>query len=209
MHIEENDYIHIWGPWWNPEPSGPATEAIIRFSREEKPLIVFDSFVAFHPGSELDADQTRDYMDGFRKLASLGATVLVIHHTGKGENTKQYRGSSDIKASIDVGLLLTSTDMLRSLELETFKSREGILPPISAELRDGIFVAVQSAQRETVDQIIRQNPAIITQNIIDRATGVPNKKVQEILKMGVALGRYVKTKGFNNASHYSMAEVAV
>jgi KaiC/GvpD/RAD55 family RecA-like ATPase len=209
LHIEENDRMHFWGPWCNPQPSGPVNTEIRRFAKEEHPLIVFDSFVAFHPGSEQDADETRDYMDGFRRLASLGATVLVIHHTGKGENTKEYRGSSDIKASIDLGLLLTSDDpmVLRSFELKTFKSREGILEPLRIELlANGTFISVKDTQREIVDQLIRENPRIITQAIVDRAVDVPDKRVQEILKTGVAVGRYLRTKGFNNASHYTLAD---
>jgi RecA-family ATPase len=106
MHIRENEYTHIWGPWCEPQPLGPETKEIKAFAEEEHPLIIFDSLVAFHEGSEQDAGETRDCMNGFRNLASLGATVLVIHHVGKGENTKEYRGSSDIKASVDVAYLL-------------------------------------------------------------------------------------------------------
>ena len=58
---------------------------------QRKGVIIFDSLVAFHPGSEQDSSETRKYMDGFRSLASAGATVIVIHHSGKSEGSKEYR----------------------------------------------------------------------------------------------------------------------
>ena len=65
---------------------------------QRKGVIIFDSLVAFHPGSEQDSKRDWKYMDGFRSLASAGATVIVIHHSGKSEGSKEYRGSSDIKS---------------------------------------------------------------------------------------------------------------
>lgn len=42
----------------------------------------------------------------FRNLAAAGATVLIIHHTGKGDGTKEYRGSSDIVAAVDAAFVV-------------------------------------------------------------------------------------------------------
>jgi hypothetical protein len=38
-------------------------------------------------------------MNHFRNLANLGATVLILHHTGKSDGAKDYRGSLDIKGA--------------------------------------------------------------------------------------------------------------
>jgi predicted ATP-dependent serine protease len=202
MHIRESEYVHIWGPWCEPQPGGPETPEIEVFTKEEHPLIIFDSLVAFNEGSEQDADDTRECMDRFRRLASLGATVLVIHHTGKGEHTKEYRGSSDIKASIDVGYLLLNEDptFLRSLELRTFKSREGILEPMKIEVtEDGQFISVNDNQREAVERVMREHPGSNTQQIITHANGIPENKVQRILNMGLAKHRYRRERGPNRS----------
>jgi predicted ATP-dependent serine protease len=209
LHIDENEYMHIWGLWQKPEPKGPSAEEITKLVGEERPLIIFDSLVAFHDGSELDADDTRDYMDRFRRLASLGATVIVIHHTGKGENTKEYRGSSDIKASVDVAYLLKSEDpaVLRSLELSCFKSREGILEPVKIEVNEaGQLLSVADTQFEIVERAVREHPRSSTMQIGLFAEEVPGKKVQQILKLGLAKKRFRRTKGANNAWCWEVIE---
>jgi RecA-family ATPase len=209
MHIDENEYMHIWGLWQTPEPKGPAAEEIAKFVDEERPLIIFDSLVAFHEGSESDADDTRDYMDRFRRLASLGATVIVIHHTGKGQNTKEYRGSSDIKASVDVAYLLKSNDpdVLRSLELSCFKSREGVLEPVKIEVNEaGEFLSVADMQFEVVERAVRAHPRSSTMQVGLLVEEVPDKKVQQILKLGLVTGRFRRTKGANNAWCWEVIE---
>jgi RecA-family ATPase len=69
-------------------------------------LIIFDSLIQFHTGSEQDSSETRRYLDQYRRLAHLGPGIVLPHHTGKGEGAKQYRGSSDIKASVDQAFCL-------------------------------------------------------------------------------------------------------
>jgi predicted ATP-dependent serine protease len=202
LRIDENEYMHIWGPWCEPQPRGPDTTEVKNFAKEESPLIIFDSLVAFNEGSEQDADDIRDCMDRFRRLASLGATVLVIHHTGKGENTKEYRGSSDIKASVDVAYLLKSNNptVLHSLELSCFKSREGVIEPLKIEVNeDNQFVSVQDSQREMVETVMRDHPRSNTQQVVRLSNGIPEKRVEQILNMGLAKRRYGRKKGPNNS----------
>jgi hypothetical protein len=64
-------------------------------------------------------------MSQLRRLADMGAAVIVLHHSGKGESARDYRGSSDIKAAIDVGYLLTNMGDggLDRLRLKAFKTR--------------------------------------------------------------------------------------
>ena len=66
-------------------------------------------------------------MRQFRRLANLGATVIVLHHTGKAETSKQYRGSSDIKAAVDTAYLLEKvpgeSESLGKLSLTCFKPK--------------------------------------------------------------------------------------
>ena len=102
-------------------PAGPTAASILQFASTHRPLIIFDSLVGFHPGSEQDASETRRHMQSYIALAAAGAGVLVLHHTGKAQTAKQYRGSSDIKASVDLAYILESLSEpdagIRSLRL--------------------------------------------------------------------------------------------
>lgn len=168
LGISDNQDFMIWGPWMDLYPPGPTNVAIKRFVTEEQPLIIFDSLVGFHPGSEQDASETRKYMDEFRQLANNGATVIVIHHTGKGEKTKKYRGSSDIQASIDAGWLLTQKKtLLKCLEFSSWKFREGEVKPITFgftdegfELIDPNFINEDNPHWKRIAEVIKTNPGL-------------------------------------------------
>ena len=62
---------------------------------EARPLIIIDSMSAFHGGDENSASETRAFLNQARQLADLGATPIVLHHDGKADTAKDYRGSSD------------------------------------------------------------------------------------------------------------------
>lgn len=202
LDISETPRLNVWGSWYDPQPQGPGDSAIIEFATKFKPLIVFDSFIAFHRGSEQDASETRRYMQEYRKLASGGATVLVLHHTGKSEGAKPYRGSSDIKGSVDAAYLLNSKRDLEWLELKPFKIREGKVDPIQITLTDAGFARVGDAEREIVRTIVRDNPNINQGDIHARAGGVSQNKVREILERGIQEGWIEVKQGEKNALLY-------
>jgi hypothetical protein len=66
-------------------------------------------------------------MKKFRALGNLGATVLVLAHTGKTATSQDYRGSSDIKAGVDTAYRLDTIEQkdgkIHRLGLINFKSR--------------------------------------------------------------------------------------
>jgi len=86
--------------------------------------------------------------------------VIVVHHAGKADSAKQYRGSSDIKASVDCAYHLASKEAgrLRSLILTPFKQREGNAGPIGIEYRDGAFAECGKTNRDIIEGLIRQKP---------------------------------------------------
>jgi hypothetical protein len=207
FRMQETKRLHVWGPWADPEPSGPDAIEIAKFAAETQPLIIFDSLVAFHPGSEQDASETRRYMQSYRKLTKHGATCIVIHHTGKGENTKFYRGSTDIKASVDVGLLLTSKPRLQSLELVPFKIREGIIEPIKIAFEGGQFISIADKDLDVVREVIRCQPGINRSKILSETENViSDNRVREILVRGTAEGWLQSTKGPNNSCCYTLKD---
>ena len=207
LHIAKSPLLHVCGPWSIPQASGPKESDILEFARDNQPLIIFDSLIAFHSGSEQDASETRRYLDDFRKLATEGAAVLLIHHTGKSEGSKEYRGSSDIKASVDAGYLLKSQPgPLQSLSLTPYKSREGSLSPIDITVNEGRFEVSGDRDREVVEAIIRGNPKINQSEIVLRAKDIPENKVRAILETGKGEGRLEVTRGLKNAQLYTLKE---
>lgn len=131
LGIPETPNLHPWGGWHKDPPFGPESPNAEEFAEATKGLIIWDSLIEFHTGDESSASETRRYMKAFRKLANLGATVIILHHAGKGQKSKLYRGSSDIKAAVDTayavekmgGALGTARPGLHRLKMVNFKSR--------------------------------------------------------------------------------------
>ena len=190
-------------------PAGPASPVLLDYARM-KPLMIFDSLVAFHPGSEQDSSETRRFMDGFRRLASLGASVIVIHHSGKGDSSKDYRGSSDIKASVDTAYHVGSTDpgQLQSITLKPFKQREGNASETRIEYRDGVFHPSGRTNTEIVRDIVRLTPGINSTEVVSRATkaGVSKHRAEEVLTQGQANGWLTVQQGHRNAKRCFLAD---
>ena len=137
MDIADDGNLRILSTW-KPDASVPGSFdielnslALTQYA-EKHPgcLIIVDSLVGYLPAgaSENDATEIRAFMNLARKLASLGATVIFLHHTGKGESSKEYRGSSDIAGSIDFGFVVdpaknAATGALTSVTLNLLKQR--------------------------------------------------------------------------------------
>jgi hypothetical protein len=169
LGIRDGNGLIIWGGWCPTEPPGPESPEILSWVRgcERKPLIIFDSFIAFFGGqSENDSAEIRHYMDGFRRLAHADCTILGLHHSGKGEGTKEYRGSSDIKAAIDSGMLLSNSGQgrLARLSLKPWKSRFSIANEIALCYTDGQFTAHESIPTPTAKEgfieLLKENPGV-------------------------------------------------
>ena len=172
-----------------PEPRGPADMSILKFAREERPLIIFDSLIGFHSGSEQDASETRRHFQYYRRLAAVGASPVVLHHTGKGDNSKQYRGSSDIKGAVDCAYLLEALGDtaagLKTLRLTPFKSRLSLVQTVRLEYAAGRFLVSReqaSPQRETVERIVEENPGLSESGLVKRAMeqGIAKHKAEAL-----------------------------
>ena len=211
LNIPKNENISYWGGWDDPEPPGPEFEAYLKIAKEHKPLIIFDSFIAFmREGSEQDATEVRRYMNYFRKLAQTGATVVFIHHTGKGENTKEYRGSSDIKASVDMAWVLTARDRLQNAKLRNIKSREGMVEDIAFFLEDANLILLEEKfipdtdpDWEPVHEAVRTHPRSNQSQIVDLCPSISPARVRKILIAGAIKKTLDVTKGERNSSLYT------
>jgi AAA domain len=126
LAIARTDGLSFWGGWHEGGPPGPDDPGLIQFAEQHQPLITFDSLVRFHTGDEQSAKETSAFMKLFRHLANRGATILLLHHTGKSPGSKKYRGSSDIEAAVDMAYTLDGqprAGLLHRLTLTNFKSR--------------------------------------------------------------------------------------
>src|SRR5262249_10682215 len=157
-----------WGGWFDEAPQ-PASATVVEWVRtcDPKPLVIVDSFVAFQSGNENDAVETRRWMHQCRLLASMGATVLVLHHTGKGETAQDFRGSSDFKAAIDQGFVVGNIGppgRLGTLRLRCFKSRLGLAAIIAYESVRGHLQRkhedVRRRDDERMRELLRRNPGV-------------------------------------------------
>jgi hypothetical protein len=106
LGIPETNGLRVWGGWVGDAPHGPDSALLREFVRQHRPLLIWDSLIDFHDGDEQSASETRRFMKHFRALANLGATILILHHTGKTITSQDYRGSSDIKAAVDMAYVL-------------------------------------------------------------------------------------------------------
>ena len=208
LGISETPYLTAWGGWNTSPPAGPASRAVMDFAGEHRPLIIYDSLIEFHPGSEQSSSETRSFMRNFRALANMGATVLVLHHTGKADTAKQYRGSSDIKAAVDTAYLLERADEdapeLGKLTLRCFKSRLALARNFSMEFRRGLgFVAAETRSvREIINEVLREHPSSNQTQIttVCVARGCSKSQVEAALKNG----NFDVRKGAKNAKLYTI-----
>jgi archaellum biogenesis ATPase FlaH len=211
LSIARTDGLKIWGGWNKVAPMGPGCPSVIAWAKEHQGLLVFDSLIQFHPGSEQDSSETRKYMAYFRSLANLGATVLILHNTGKGENARQYRGSSDIKASVDQALVLESVGESetrnRTLILKPFKSRIGDAQTLRIDFANGVFTVTSAtvpADRKILLDVVRANPNQSGRELTKRASaaGVPKSRSERLLVEGKKDGWLIVTQGRGRSNLY-------
>jgi hypothetical protein len=214
LGIRETPELQVWGGWNISPPPGPQSALLIDFAQRHKPLIIFDSLIEFHPGSEQSSTETRAFMKLFRRLANLGATVVVLHHSGKAETAKTYRGSSDIKAAVDTAYQLQSvgeeSNRLGQLTMRCFKGRLMPGQNFGLEFRQGQgFVASEAASKiitvpEIIAEILRDHPRSNQSKVVSlgRSRGCTKNQIEQALKTGP----WRTEPGPRNSTLYSLAE---
>jgi hypothetical protein len=194
LGVAETPTLQVWGGWNDAPASAPPHGEILEFARQHEPLLIWDSLVEFHPGDEQSSTETRKFMKHFRALAHAGATVLVLHHTGKTAGSKEYRGSSDIAAAVDMAYKLEGQPKDRGLYrliMRNFKSRFAQGRDFGMEFQAGrgfqAIEVVQQAARLSADavvaEIISAEPGLNGQQIKARAKerGVGKRAVERAL----------------------------
>jgi DnaB helicase-like protein/AAA domain-containing protein len=190
IHSSEN--FRIWGGWQSDGPPLIGDRRLLEIARTMKPLIVFDSFIRFHGADENSATEMGRIMGEARALANAGAVVNLQHHKPKAEGT-QYRGSSDIKAGVDVAFAVTYEKEQKTLTIQCFKNRFGEEPTITVKPQPGNGEAFEVTQDQALRReheagqmlrkIIEGQPGV-NQGEIVRMSGLPAHKARSILKRG-------------------------
>jgi KaiC/GvpD/RAD55 family RecA-like ATPase len=218
LGIAATGNLRIWGGWNTEPPPGPDDQRVLRFATTDpKPLLIWDSLVEFARADEQSSTEMREFMKHFRRLAHLGATIIVLHHTGKSAGSKEYRGSSDIKAAVDVAYHVTGKPCggkLHRLNMEPFKSRIAPGHRVAMEFTEGHgFVAIAAPKtalgvdpEHVVRQIVMEHPQSNGSQIkaLAKPLGVPKNKVDEIL----GNGEYSIQSGQGAAKLYTVIDTA-
>jgi AAA domain len=216
LNIVESEFLKIWGGWNDPEPEGPESPLIFDFVGKYKPLVIFDSLIEFHTGSENDSAETRKFMRRFRKLAYLGATVVVLHHTGKGEGTKEYRGSADIKGAVDQAYLWAFIGEAQARgrgpwKLTPFKIRAFDAQELRLEFANGRYRETAEkgkTAREVLEELVKQNAGFSQTQLIELATaqGISKNRAVDALSQSASDGVILSVTGKRGAIHYRLAD---
>lgn len=209
--------LRIWGGWLAEEAPDPSAPRIVQWaaSQDPKPLIIVDSLVAFLGCNENDATEVRGRLHQWRGLVNMGCTLILLHHSGKGENTKDYRGSSDIKASIDYGYSLANIgpdpSRLEVVRLRCWKSRTLVEPELilrqvgeSFERHGGGSQA--TTNREIALAVLRSNPRAMGKELEDAivSRGVTRYVARNIIKGWQDDNRVAVTMGPHNSRFYEL-----
>jgi hypothetical protein len=192
LGIQSSENLKIWGGWQSDPPPMIGDRRLLEIARTMRPLIVFDSFIRFHTADENSATEMGRVMGEVRALASVGAVVVLQHHKPKAEGT-QYRGSSDIKAGVDVAFAVTYEKDEKTLTIQCFKNRFGEELTITVKPQlDNVEVFEvtqdQALKREheaeqMLRKIIETQPGV-NQGEIVRMSDFPKHKTRSILKRG-------------------------
>lgn len=214
LGISDGPNFRVWGGWCEDEPADPGSPIITEWVQacEPKPLIVVDSFVAFMQGDENSATETRAYMQRLRRLAEMGATLMVLHHSGKAETAKDFRGSSDIKGATDVCYHLANlgdSSRLGTLRLRAFKQRFAVRSEIILRYTaDGFQMDSRGpmpAVTDTLRELLIKNPSVAAGEFEELAItkGIARQRARKFLADGKADQTVSVLSGQHNAKYHT------
>ncbi len=121
LGIPDNQ-VRYWGDWLTDETPSLDDPRLAEFAIRERGVIIFDSLQDWLNGAnENDPSQMTEISRKFRRLARLGAGVIVLHHADKYRSG--YRGTTAIPAGTDMALKIAKTeDNVIQLREERFRS---------------------------------------------------------------------------------------
>jgi hypothetical protein len=216
LNIETGGNFIVWGDFVGERASEVGGAIVMEWIHrmEPKPLIVVESLIRFHPGSENDSTDIAKNVTQYRQAVAAGATVLMHHNTGKAETAQDYRGASTILDSVDIAYKLINTGdpaRLERLELRAFKQRISVLPRIGILYRDGEFHQNEQAPpilqtvTEQFAELLQANPGISTKKFCNLAAerNLGRNAASRFLRAGVENGTIEVVHLNHNRNSYS------
>ncbi|MBK9166581.1 MAG: AAA family ATPase [Bryobacterales bacterium] len=213
LRIDDGPSLTVWGGWHVEEAPDPGAAVILEWVQRctIKPLIVVDSFSAFLRDDENSVKPVREFFHRLRRLADVGCTILLLHHPGK--SGSDYRGSSDIKAAIDAGYLLTNLGegRLDVMRLKPFKSRV-LADDVVMRYDDGRFTVDAAGPVRTITEslaaLLREHPGVATSEFEELASsrGIARDRARRWLKDAVAAGKVRVERGEKNRQFHTFKE---
>lgn len=216
LHMEPTQQFKYWGGHLGVDiPKQLFSDAgLLEWIERDanRPIVVVDSQISFQEGNENDSNDIAAFYDPLRRLTNRGATVFVIHHTGKGESTKEFRGSEHIRAAIDVGYVTTNSLKvgLGTLTLTAFKARVVVEEEIALTYVDGDFIPqnLRHAKQEQLNELLRKNPGITKSQFeeLARPMRVSRQDVRDFIDFGVGIGTVITKRGEKNSQTLWLVE---
>lgn len=189
--------LKVWGGWLPDAVPNLDDPRLLSIAKQQQPVIIVDSLIRFHQGEENSAADMSKVMAKLRALANAGATIITIHHRGKGENAADYRGSSDIGGGPDIVYSLTR-DADGFLMLKQAKNRYAaetvitIRPDYASgtfEVTDSPAITERREYQAEIAAIIAAEPGINTRGILAKTKEVGIAKTDTLRLLRVGTGR--------------------
>lgn len=220
LGTQDGGGLRFWGGWLEHEAPHPCSAAILEWvaRTSPKPVIAVDSAIAFLLGDENSSTDVRKFLHPLRQLAAAGATILLLHHSGKGDSTLDYRGSSDWKAGIDVGFVLANIgDPARfaRVRLRCFKRRIDVVSDLILEFDESsaTFYERGGNSKQDADSAIAHAILTETGNLTGKAfedeavrRGLGRNRARAILDNWTRSGKVRQTGGPRGSKLHSLAD---
>lgn len=216
LKIVDESNLYYWGYWFTEIPDVPHP-VYVKLAERYQPVMIFDSLIRFHSLDENEATAMRVVSAFFRRLCNLGATVIVLHHRGKPSvegSRSPFRGSSEIEAGCDIAYCLTKkmTEHGPFLDVRCFKNRHGLETEfrLRFDSEKGLFLPQQTEEVEAEQERIKKISKAIAEtpkasvDEIQKATGIPEKQLRELLKKGEGMGWTYQAGAHNKYQYMSL-----
>ncbi len=223
IRLPENA-VRYWGDWLEGQETPNLDDPrLAEFAIREKGVIIFDSLTDWLNGAnENDPSAMTDIMRQFRRLARMGAGVILLHHADKYRSG--YRGTTAIPAGADMAMKAQKTEdgvlqireekfrMCSSWEMDVKFNFEGqytyrVLRDESQDSRKNTESTADINQvRDELAKFHEKNKgAGMPQTQLVKAIqayGVPRTKAQEMVAAGVRSKQWTFDGGTRNSLLY-------
>jgi hypothetical protein len=158
-------------------------------------LILIDSFRRSHTLDENDSTQMAQLMGDAKLLCSSGASVVILHHTTKGENP-EVRGSGEILGSADASIQVKKGIKGNEQQAVWTKNRGWVLSAKDATIRFSVedrgigkTVVIGDGDKRTPDPEAAITAPDVVAEVRDHLASLPDGAPRGVRAVAAALGR--------------------